>query len=111
MSKSFVIFVFFTFVLVVSSPAAIYKGQRVFKRVCVECHTTRQTFIKEKTISEWEELVAENGKALAEKHLKDIRAKDSWKYFMSKKYTKKLKHLRQFLVEYAKDSGKIPACN
>ena len=43
--------------------------------------------------------------------LKDKDAKKSWKYFKSKKYTKKSKHLKQFVIEYAKDSGNVPACN
>ena len=51
------------------------------------------------------------GKPLAKLHLKDKDAKKSWKYFKSKTYTKKTKHLKQFLVEYAKDSGNVPACN
>ena len=51
------------------------------------------------------------GKPLAKLHLKKKSAKKSWKYFKSKKYTKKSKHLKQFVIEYAKDSGNVPACN
>ena len=51
------------------------------------------------------------GLALKKIHLKTKKAKRAWKYFKSKKYTKKSKHLQQFLVEYAKDSGNVPACN
>lgn len=51
------------------------------------------------------------GKPLASLHLKSKKSKKSWKYFKSKKYSKKSKHLKQFLIEYAKDSGNVPACN
>ena len=51
------------------------------------------------------------GKALAELHLEDDKAKKSWKYFNNKLYAKDSRHLEDFLIEYAKDSGNVPACN
>ena len=51
------------------------------------------------------------GEGLAKLHTENEKAKGSWKYFESKKYQKNAKHLRDFLVEYAKDSGNVPACN
>ena len=90
--------------------AASYKGQRVYKKRCVACHG-RQAFIASKTQKEWAGLFQNKGEKLAQLHLKSAKAKASWRYFKSKKYSKKSKHLRDFLVEYAKDSGKVPACN
>lgn len=97
----------------VSSPmnAAIYKGHKVFTRVCVKCHTSGQFFVAKKTIYNWKKLMKKKGQGLKKIHLKEKKAKKSWKYFRSKKYTKKTKHLKDFLVEYAKDSGNVPACN
>jgi hypothetical protein len=83
----------------------------MFARKCVGCHTERETLIKTRKAQEWESLLKENGKPLAVLHLKSKKAKKSWNYFNSKKYAKKVKHLRDFLVEYAKGSGKVPACN
>jgi len=91
--------------------AAVYKGHRTFVRKCVKCHTTGQTFVASKTIDQWEEYMEDKGKPLAELHIESDKAKASWKYFKSKRYTKKSKHLKQFLIEYAKDSGNVPACN
>ncbi|MEA3330203.1 MAG: cytochrome C [Campylobacterota bacterium] len=91
--------------------AAVYKGQRVFVRKCVVCHHEGQTFLTQKTISQWEALMKDGGKPLAKLHTKDKNATESWEYFGSEKYSKKAKHLKQFLMEYAKDSGKVPACN
>lgn len=90
--------------------AAAYKGQRVYAKHCVSCHG-RQPFIQSKTKKEWEKILEARGKNLAQLHTKDEKAKPSWEYFKSKKYNKKVKHLRDFFVEYAKDSGKVPACN
>ncbi len=51
------------------------------------------------------------GENLAKLHLENKKAKKSHKYFKSKKFKKRAKHLKDFMVEYAKDSGNVPACN
>ncbi len=91
--------------------AAIYKGQKEFVKNCVKCHDTGQNFVSSKKMKYWKKVMAKNGKQLAQIHLDSEKAKKSWKYFDSKKFTRKAKHLKQFLVEYAKDSGNVPACN
>ena len=53
----------------------------------------------------------DDAKKLVDIHLKSKKAKKSWKYFKSHEFRKKTKHLRQFLHEYAKGTGNIPACN
>ena len=99
-----------TFFLSVHLQAASYKGQRVFSKRCVKCHG-RQDFIESKTKKQWKKLLRKKGKKLIEIHLKSKKAKKSWKYFKSKRFERKSKHLKDFLVEYAKDSGRVPACN
>ena len=94
-----------------SADAAIYKGQRVFVKKCLKCHRQGQNFINQYKMKTWKKLMKKKGKPLAELHLKNKKAKKSWKYFKSRRYSKKSKHLKQFLVEYAKDSGNVPACN
>jgi cytochrome c553 len=100
-----------TFFTLLTSNAAIYKGQKVFVKTCVKCHEDGQNFIAKKKIRTWKKLMKNKGKSLAKLHLKNKKAQESWQYFKSKKYTKKAKHLKQFLMEYAKDSGNVPACN
>jgi len=94
-----------------SANAAIYKGQRIFVKKCLKCHEGGQNFVAQYKMRKWKKLMKKNGKPLAELHLKSKKARKAHKYFKSKKYSKKSKHLRQFLVEYAKDSGNVPACN
>ncbi len=91
--------------------AAVYKGQKNFVKKCVKCHTSGQSFISSKTIFQWEDYLDNKGEELARVHLDDSKAEESWNYFNSSKYTKKLKHLKDFLLEYASDSGNVPACN
>jgi len=95
----------------VSGLAAVYKGQMVFVKKCANCHRDKEVFIKSRTAVEWESILKNKGEPLLKLHLNDKKARKSWKYFNSKRYTRKVKHLRDFLVEYAKDSGKVPACN
>ena len=111
MNKKIFFFVSIFFFFLLSSDAAIYKGQKYFVKRCIVCHTERQVFILEKTIKEWESFLSKNGEALADIHFKDKLSQKSWDYFESKKYIKESKHLKQFLMEYAKDSGNVPACN
>ncbi|MDY0232997.1 MAG: cytochrome C [Sulfurimonas sp.] len=107
------IFIVITLALVFSScaSAAVYKGQKIFIKKCVECHDKRQKFVSQKTTYEWEFFMRDKGKELANVHLKDENAKKSWNYFSSPSYSEKVKHLEDFLLEYAKDSGNVPACN
>lgn len=109
MNKVFLILSLFLFVT--SSSAAIYKGQKVYIKKCSQCHKDEQGFVASKTKKGWKSLINKSGQPLADEHIKDEKAKDSWEYFKNKRYKKDSKHLRQFLMEYAKDSGKVPACN
>ena len=95
----------------VVSEAAVYKGQREFHKQCKKCHDDGQeiaSLYKRKT---WKKMLAKKGEGLAELHFNNEKAKDSWKYFKSKKFQKNSRHLKDFMVEYAKDSGNVPACN
>jgi hypothetical protein len=111
MSKVVFVFVSIFFIFSVSSNAAIYKGQKVFVKECVSCHSGGQAFLAKKNIREWKKLMDDKGKPLADLHLKNQEAKESWSFFESNNYEKNSKNLEQFLVEYAKDSGNVPACN
>ena len=110
--KNYLFIAIFAF-LFISSPmnAAIYKGHRVFTKVCNDCHGSGVMFVSKKTISQWKKMMKKKGEKLSKLHLKSKKAKASWKYFKSKKFTRKTKHLKDFLLEYAKDSGNVPACN
>jgi len=109
MKKAGIFFISVTLISVINSQAAVYKGQRIFTKQCISCHSNAQEFIASKTKSEWKSVMADNGKLLVKVHEKNDKSKDALKYLKSKKFAKKSKHLKQFLIEYAKDSGNVPA--
>ncbi len=95
----------------VISSAAAYKGQRIFVRECKACHDSGQAMATSKKAKVWKQLFSNGGDELASIHLESKKAKESWEYFQSGEFTPKSKHLKDFMMEYAKDSGKVPACN
>ncbi|WP_345974442.1 c-type cytochrome [Sulfurimonas sp. HSL3-7] len=94
-----------------SADAAVYKGQKVYVKKCRKCHGGGLEVAGAKKKTTWNKLLKNKGEGLAKLHLENNKAKASWKYFESKKYTKSARHLKDFMVEYAKDSGNVPACN
>ncbi|MDQ7045806.1 MAG: cytochrome C [Sulfurimonas sp.] len=90
--------------------ASIYKGQRYFQKKCLSCHGKALKFVTEKSYNEWEEYLADDGDVMYEIHEDADEATDSMKYFQSSKYRRSMKHFRDFFLEYASDTGNIPAC-
>jgi len=93
--------------------AALYKGQKEFIKRCSRCHTNGQAFISKKSSAEWEEYMKNNADELMKVHLNtgDTQKRDSYDYFKNGRVEKNSNHLLQFLIEYSKDSGNVPACN
>ena len=93
-----------------SADAAIYKGRMAYVEDCQSCHGKGDVLLASKTKSEWETLMQDQGRGLAKRHLSSKKSIKSWEYFDSPIYVKKSRHLKDFLVEYAKDSGNVLAC-
>jgi mono/diheme cytochrome c family protein len=91
--------------------AATYKGQKIYIDTCKDCHGGGQAMASAKNMRTWEKIMDKKGERLADIHLNSKKAQTSWEYFGDKKFTKDSKHLEDFLIEYAKDSGNVPACN
>lgn len=91
--------------------AATYKGQKIYIDSCKECHSGGQELAASKKQREWAKIMDNKGEKLADIHLASKKAEASWSYFKDKSYSKGAKHLEDFLTEYAKDSGNVPACN
>jgi len=106
MRLSFIFLVLFSLELL----GSVYKGQAVYAKKCAKCHA-KQSFIQSKVKAYWSDSLKNGGKNLSDIHLKTKKAKKSWNYFKSSKFMQNSKHLKDFLEEYAKDSGKVPACN
>jgi len=113
MKKYYIFFVFIFYVTSYDVSAAIYKGQMIFATHCVECHTGRVSFIESHTKKEWNSLFKNRAKKIIAIHksINDEEHTEALSYIQSARFLKKYRNLREFLVEYAKDSGKVPACN
>lgn len=111
MMRTSLITAFFLMTTFSALNAATYKGQKAYIDSCKECHGGGQELAASKTIRTWEKIMDKKGDKLAEIHLSAPKAKASWDYFNDRKFTKDAKHLEDFLTEYAKDSGNVPACN
>lgn len=94
-----------------SADAAVYKGQKVYIKKCKGCHGGGLEVAASERRYSWKKLMRNKGEGLAKLHLDNVKAKESWDYFEGRRYKKKARHLEDFLVEYAGDSGNVPACN
>jgi len=93
-----------------SSSAAIYKGRISYKQVCQSCHQKGDKVIASRTQKEWQDIMQDDGLGLAKLHFSSRKTMKSWEYFSSDLYAENSRHLKDFLVEYAKDSGNVLAC-
>ena len=90
--------------------AAIYKGRIAYVEDCQSCHQRGDELLASRTKSEWQTIMQNQGKGLAKRHLLSKNSIKSWEYFDSPVYIKKSRHLKDFLIEYASDSGNVLAC-
>ena len=104
---SCLILLFFTTAL----EASVYKGHKLFKMKCLSCHGKALDFVISKTTQEWESLVKEKGKYIRSEHIERKGAEDAVEYFNSERYPLHVKHFRDFFLQYAADTGNIPACD
>lgn len=89
--------------------ADVKKGQKIYlKTFKSKFHVSGAKFAAEHTQDEWEELFEDNGeefiKVYSEKYPK------AEKFLKNPKNWKKLEHVRDFVIEYASDSGNVPSC-
>ena len=109
--------------------AAVYKGQKVYIKKCRICHEGGEKVATQKTMKAWQEYFQNKGANIAATHMdkpsvakaiSKLHAKGKARklskarlenYFLSSKFQKKSRHLKDFLMQYAKDSGNVPACN
>ena len=93
-----------------SLDAALYKGQKLYVMKCRSCHGLGQVFITSKTQAEWTALMKNNGARIVNIHLKSDEAAETHDYFKGDGWKRNSRHIREFMIEYAADSGNIPAC-
>jgi hypothetical protein len=111
MNKIFVSIISLFFFAELTSSAAVYKGQRMYVKEYRGCHGGGQGMAASKRAREWKKMLNNDGEELVKVHADSKKAEKSWDYFKSNNFQSNSKHLKDFLMEYSKDSGKVPACN
>lgn len=91
--------------LAVTATASVELGRSRYLTNCSACHGNGQKGAHLGTQDEWKNRFESEGKGLVQIH-RDGKAP----YFGSETFKKDLPHLRDFLVEYASDSGNAPGC-
>jgi len=92
--------------MVVDLSAAVYKGQKYYKKRCAKCHGSGQAMAESKKMRKWKKLFRHKGLSVVAIH-KDTKANT---YMLKKKTRKELSHLKEFFVYFAEDSGRVPPC-
>lgn len=89
--------------------ADVKKGQKVYLKVFkARFHKNGAKFAAEHTMAEWKALFANKGEMFIKVYSK--KSPKVFKVLHKKKIWKKLQHLRDFVIEYANDSGNVPSC-
>ena len=86
--------------------ADIKKGQKAYLKQCKKCHGNGTKGAAMKTLEEWTAAFVDDNAGFKAWH-KDTKGE---KYANGKKFKKYSEHLKDFLYEYASDSGNVPSC-
>ena len=87
--------------------AAVYKGQSAYKSKCRKCHGSGQKLAVKHSMRVWKKVFKNKGTILVKIHKNSER---SLKYLNSKRFRYKSRHLKDFFVTFANDSGMNPVC-
>ncbi len=90
-----------------TASAEVKKGQKAYLKQCKKCHGTGTKGAAMQTQAGWTKAFADDGKVFKEWHAGEKKGN---KYAQSKKFKKSAPHLKDFLFEYANDSGNVPSC-
>jgi cytochrome c2 len=86
--------------------ADIKKGQKAYLKQCKKCHGNGTKGAAMKSQDEWEEAFEDGAAVFIEWH----KGTAGEKYANGSKFKKYAVDLKDFLYEYANDSGNVPSC-
>ena len=95
-------------ILTTSAIADSAKGQKLYlKYLKKTVGYNGAKFAAKHTQDEWEELFENGGEGFKKEFGTTDKAK---KFFEGKKFEKIMPHIKDFVIEYASDSGNVPSC-
>jgi cytochrome c5 len=89
-----------------AASADVNKGQKIYLKTCKNCHGSGTKGAAMNTQDGWDDLFAKGGEKIIKAHANDKSAA----YFNGELFKKQSQDLRDFLFEYASDSGNVPSC-
>ncbi len=105
--KYFVLVILALILGTTSASADVKKGQKLYLKKCKKCHGNGTKGAAMKSQDEWEEAFEDNA-ALFIKWHEGTKAE---KFVKGDKFKTKLApDIKDFLYEYANDSGNVPSC-
>lgn len=106
MKKKYTIVLLALLISVSSAYADIKKGQKAYLKQCKRCHGNGTKGSAMKTQDEWT-VAFDNESVLFKQWHAGTKGE---KYSQSNKFMKYSPHLKDFLFQYANDSGNVPSC-
>ena len=89
-----------------AAQADVNKGQKAYLKTCKKCHGNGTKGAGMHTQDEWTELFADDAMMMIDAHM----GTKGEKFFNGKRFKKLAPHLKDFLHNYASDSGNVPSC-
>lgn len=86
--------------------ADIKKGQSMYLKTCKKCHGNGTKGAAMKTQGEWVKAFENEAAILRGWH----KGTEAEKYLKTKRFKKRYLDLKDFVWEYASDSGSVPSC-
>ena len=93
--------------------ASYYKGFKLYKKNCIECHGLAVDCVGNRDIDEWNSFFISDAIKLYDAHskvIKNDKKRTKVDYFKSDNFKKNIKNYNDFFKHYASDSGNIPVC-
>ncbi len=106
MKKNYVLIVLSILVGITSAHADIKKGQKAYLKQCKKCHGNGTKGSAMQTQDAWTAAFENDAEVFKKWHA----GTKGEKYTNSKKFKKYAPHLKDFLYQYASDSGNVPSC-
>jgi len=100
---SIALFILTTFVFAYSS-----KGMVTYKKLCSSCHGPAFKGAAMLESEEWENMFSDNAKKLKSIHKND---KEAMKKLKSKYFKRRIKDLKRFMMNNARDMGVVRSCD
>lgn len=93
--------------------ASNYKGYKLYKKNCIECHGLAVNYVGTRKNQEWKKFFRPDPLKLYTVHkafLRDSSQQKTVEYFKGEKFQANIKNYIDFFRHFSSDSGNVPVC-